>query len=110
MLIRALTLLLLTAPAATAQATVVGVVYDSLFAKAPMKGATVVIPELSRYAPSDDRGRFRFDTVPAGHYTMTFLHSSLDSMDVAAEILPLAVPAGGVGVSGLSRAKYSINL
>jgi hypothetical protein len=93
---RALTLLALFARIGTAQATVVGVVYDSLFTKGPMKGATVVIPELSRYVSSDDRGRFRFDSVPAGHYTMTFLHPSLDSLDIAAEVLPVAIPQSGV--------------
>jgi hypothetical protein len=61
-----------------------------------MKGATVVIPELSRYVASDDRGRFRFDSVPAGRYTMTFLHPSLDSLDIAAEVLPVAIPQSGV--------------
>ncbi|MFI5310137.1 MAG: carboxypeptidase regulatory-like domain-containing protein [Gemmatimonadales bacterium] len=90
-----LSLLALSSRAALAQATVVGVVFDSLFTKAPMKGATVVIPELSRYVTSDDRGRFRFDSVPAGRYTMTFLHSSLDSLDIAAEVLPVTVPPSG---------------
>jgi hypothetical protein len=94
--LRSVVLLALAARIGAAQATVVGVVFDSLFTRAPMKGATVVIPELSRYVHSDDRGRFRFDSVPAGRYTMTFLHPSLDSLDIAAEVLPVAIPASGV--------------
>ncbi|MFI5311086.1 MAG: carboxypeptidase regulatory-like domain-containing protein [Gemmatimonadales bacterium] len=92
---RAVALLALSGRLLGAQATVVGVVFDSLFTRAPMRSATVVIPELSRYVTSDDRGRFRFDSVPAGRYTMTFLHPSLDSLDIAAEVLPVAIPASG---------------
>ena len=88
--------LALSSRLSTAQATVVGTVFDSLFTNAPMRGATVVIPELSRYVTTDARGRFRFDSVPAGSYTMTFLHPKLDSLDIAAEVLPVTVPASGV--------------
>ena len=94
--LRSLALLALAASAARAQATVVGSVYDSLKARAPLAGATVVIPELSRYATADAFGRFRFDTVPAGQYSLTFLHPLLDSLDISAEILPLKVPARGI--------------
>ncbi len=92
---RALLLLTFAARLAAGQATVVGVVFDSLFTHAPMKGATVVIPELSRYVASDARGRFQFDSIPAGRYTMTFLHPSLDSLDISAEVLPISIPASG---------------
>ncbi len=88
--------MVLGARAVAAQATVVGVVFDSLVTRGPLKGATVVIPELARYAPTDEHGRFQFDTVPAGKYTMTFLHRNLDSLDVSAEILPITIPASGI--------------
>ena len=77
------------------QATIVGTVFDSLRTSAPLKFATVVIPELSRYVTADSLGRFRIEAVPAGRYTMTFLHPLLDSLDIAAEVLPVAVPASG---------------
>ncbi len=81
--------------AAAAQATVTGTVFDSLRTRAPLAGANVVIVELSRYAAADARGRFRFDAVPAGRYGVTFLHPSLDSLDMAAEVVPLVVPERG---------------
>ena len=91
----------LPAPTASAQtaaapATVGGTVFDSLRTMAPLKAATVVINELARYATTDARGRFEFEGgVPAGTYTITFLHPSLDSLLVAAELVPLNVPAAG---------------
>ena len=44
-----------------------------------------MLEELPRYVTTDARGRFRFDSVPAGLFTITFLHPSLDSLDIAAE-------------------------
>jgi hypothetical protein len=87
---------------AGAQATVVGTVFDSLRLGAPFKRATVVIPELSRYVTSDDEGRFRIDSVPAGRYSITFLHPILDSLDVSAEVLPITVPAKGIVIARLA--------
>ena len=37
----------------------------------PVRDATVTIPELRRAASSGDDGRFRFDAVPHGRYTLT---------------------------------------
>jgi hypothetical protein len=80
---------------AGAQATVTGTVFDSLRTSAPLKGATVVLPGLSRYAITDGRGRFRIDSVPAGQVTITFLHPALDSLGVAADIRTVTVPERG---------------
>ncbi len=91
----ALAMIAATWHGAAAQATVTGTVFDSLHANAPLAGANVVIVELSRYVAADSRGRFHFDSVPAGKYAITFLHPSLDSLDVAAEIVPLEVPERG---------------
>jgi hypothetical protein len=87
---------------AGAQATIVGTVFDSLRLTAPFKRATVVIPELSRYVTSDDDGRFKIDSVPAGRYTITFLHPVLDSLDISAEVLPITVPAKGIVIARLA--------
>jgi carboxypeptidase family protein len=78
-----------------AQATILGTVFDSLRTAAPLQRATVVIPELSRYATTDELGRFQMDSVPAGHYSITFLHPVLDSLDVSAEAFPITVPDKG---------------
>lgn len=37
---------------------------------APLREATLVITELRRSARSDSAGRFRFDSVPPGRYTL----------------------------------------
>lgn len=69
-----------------------GTVFDSLRSYAPLKGATVVINELPLYATTDGRGRFEFDIpVPNGNYTITFLHPTLDSLLMSAEVLPFSV-------------------
>ena len=65
-----------------AQAGISGTVFDSLRASAPLRGATVVLVEPSRYATSDERGRFHFDSVPPGRYTLAFMHPMLDSLDL----------------------------
>ena len=78
-----------------AQATVQGGVYDSLTTRAALQDAQVTILELGRFAATDARGRFRFDSVPAGRYTITFMHPLLDSLDISAPEVPIVVPATG---------------
>jgi hypothetical protein len=87
--------MIILARSAGAQATIVGTVFDSLRTLAPLKRATVVIPELSRYVSTDEAGRFQIDSVPAGRYSITFLHPVLDSLDVSAEAFPITVPEKG---------------
>ncbi|MFI5310749.1 MAG: carboxypeptidase regulatory-like domain-containing protein [Gemmatimonadales bacterium] len=72
-----------------------GTVFDSLRTNAPLKGATVALPGLVRYATTDGRGRFRLDSVPAGRVTITFLHPALDSLGVAADIQAVTIPERG---------------
>ncbi len=88
--------------ALSAQANIVGVVYDSLATRAALFEAQVTIVELGRIAWTDKRGRFRFDTVKAGRYTITFLHPVLDSLDVSAPEYPLDVPPAGTIVAALA--------
>ncbi len=95
MRLRHLVLLALAIRGISAQATVTGIVFDSLRTRTELTHATVVIPEIGRYATTDSRGRFRFDSVPAGQYSITFLHAELDSLDMAAPSIPLAVPTLG---------------
>jgi len=97
--------LLLLARLAAAQATdstrppaaqVSGVVYDSI-ARAPLAGAMVQLvtadnpASLSRATSSDSRGRFTFDSVPKGRYTLGFFHPMLDSLGIEPPERELAV-------------------
>lgn len=75
-------MVLLGASMLGAQASITGTVFDSLRTNAPLHGATVVLVERSRYATSDERGRFHFDSVVPGRYTVAFMHPMLDSLDL----------------------------
>jgi len=63
---------------AQARASVNGIVYDSL-ASAPLSGALVAIVGTSRSTISDDKGRFRFDSLAPNTYTFTAQHDAIDS-------------------------------
>jgi len=77
-------------PALVAQshaARVEGTVIDSVRAR-PAAGASVfltrILPEPSEFRSTvtDDKGRFHFDTVVAGHYTISFATAYLDSLGI----------------------------
>jgi hypothetical protein len=86
-------------PARTPGATVSGVVHDSL-ARAPLAGAWVqlVAADGAANAPrtvvSDTLGRFAFDGVPDGRYTIGFFHPLLDSLGVAPPLRAVRVRRG----------------
>ena len=80
---------------AGAQANVTGTVYDSLVTRGAMRDAQVVIVELNQVAVSDRFGRFRFEKIRAGRYTIGFMHAVLDSFDLAAPQLTIEVPPAG---------------
>ena len=86
--------LALTAVKAGAQGSIAGTVFDSLRMRAPLADATVVLVERSRYATTDARGRFAFDSVPDGHYTIGFMHPVLDSLDLQAPVVAVDVAEG----------------
>ncbi|MDQ6610907.1 MAG: carboxypeptidase regulatory-like domain-containing protein [Gemmatimonadota bacterium] len=56
-----------------------GVVFDSLLMK-PIAHATVTLLDLSLDAIADDRGRFAFNSVPAGEHTIVFSTPEIDSL------------------------------
>ncbi len=78
------TLMILTLRAShlAAQSSIAGTVFDSLRTEAPLAGATVVLLETSRYATSDRQGRFRFDSVAPGRYTLGVIFGLLDTLGV----------------------------
>lgn len=84
----------LHATSAFAQQRITGTVYDSLGARAPLANATVVLIERARYVTTDARGRFRIDSVPAGSYTLGFMHAVLDSLGLVAPVTRVDVTAG----------------
>jgi hypothetical protein len=92
LLLAAITALAAHAMPARAQSVVSGYVFDSLRTKRNLVDAQVVIVELNRYAATDAGGHYRFaEPVPAGQWTITFLHPVLDSLLTAAPMLPLVV-------------------
>jgi len=86
--------LVLAAATAGAQGGISGTVYDSLRSHAALANATVVLIERDRYATTDAHGRFRFDTVPDGRYTLGFTHEILDSLDLELPPVPVEVAGG----------------
>lgn len=76
---------------AGAQGSISGSVYDSLSARGPLANATVVLVERNKYATTDAKGRFKFDSVPDGHYSIGFMHAVLDSFDLQVATVPVEV-------------------
>lgn len=71
---------LLSAPVASAQGTIRGVLADSLISGRPVEGAEVVLLGAGRKATTDANGRFDFDDVRAGRHTVAFWAPWLDSL------------------------------
>jgi hypothetical protein len=71
--------------------TVTGVVFDSLVSKQVLAGAQLWLEGTELTATSDATGRYRFDKVPVGSYTLTVLHPLLDSLGVPAPSRELTV-------------------
>jgi hypothetical protein len=59
-----------------------GVAYDSL-SKRPLRDAFVAVTGTSRSATSDDKGRFRLDSVPEGPQVFTMQHAVFDSLGLS---------------------------
>ncbi|HKC38898.1 MAG TPA: carboxypeptidase-like regulatory domain-containing protein, partial [Gemmatimonadales bacterium] len=70
-----------------------GVVYDSLL-HAPLGGAEVWLRGTERRELTERDGRFHFDSLPAGRYTIAVSHAGLDSVGLYSVALPLTVAAG----------------
>jgi hypothetical protein len=79
-----LVVLLASAAVLPAQATLRGVVHDSLLSHRPLAGATVVVHGTDRTALTDRRGRFTISDLPAGPHIVGFFHPTFDSLDLSA--------------------------
>src|SRR5437667_12654375 len=88
-----LSLLLLLAPqVAAGQRPGEGTVYDSLL-HGPLRGADVWVRGSEQHVQTDSDGRFHFDSIAAGRYTLLVSHPGLDS----AGVFTLAVPVNITG-------------
>ncbi len=71
-----------------------GAVFDSLVTERPLANATVVVVELARYTTTDSAGRFRFDSLPPGRFSVTFQHPVLDRLGAGGGTSVVALGAG----------------
>ena len=78
-----------------AQGRITGTVFDSLITRAPLRGSVVTLVATGRYAVADDRGRFAFDSVLPGRYSIGFMHPVLDSLDVYVPPIAVELPNSG---------------
>jgi hypothetical protein len=81
---------------------VTGEVIDSLFTKAPLPDAEVVIEGIFRPIRTDARGRFAVDSVPAGTYRVGFFHPTIDDLGLQAATVVVRVTADDVAAVGLT--------
>jgi hypothetical protein len=98
-----LALLPVAVPSAGAQATragrLEGVVFDSAHAR-PLAGARVLAfgieprPDFSAGSTTDERGRYRIDSLPPGRYMVGFESPLLDSLEITLAPREIAIAAG----------------
>ncbi|MCU0635223.1 MAG: TonB-dependent receptor [Gemmatimonadaceae bacterium] len=81
---------------------IAGEVIDSLFTRAPLADADIVIEGLARVIRSDARGRFRVDSVPVGSYRIAFFHPTIDDVGLQAAPVTVRVLEGEVAQVALT--------
>jgi hypothetical protein len=102
--------LIACASALPAQATmrlgrVRGLVLDSLLG-GPLADATVVLTPVGRRTLTDSTGRFAFDSVPPGEWTVVFHHPALDSLGISDHGTPVRVFAGATASATLATTSF----
>jgi hypothetical protein len=75
-----------------------GVAFDSLHRR-PLRDAQITVLEIGRTAVSDDKGRFRLDSVPEGQFTFTVQHAAFDSAGLSGATARVTVRRGGPKVT-----------
>ena len=88
-------LALVFAASAEAQA-LSGVLRDSLLYDGPLPNATVRIEGLHKETRTDLLGHFRFDSLPAGTYRLSFSHPAFDQAGVGSPRWRVDLPAQGL--------------
>jgi hypothetical protein len=84
-----------------------GMAYDSL-RNAPLASATINLsgPGVSKSATSDGKGRFVFDSIAPGSYTVVMYHATLDSIGLAGISKP-AIVKDGTGIVEISTPSFA---
>ena len=85
-----LVLLVLPTQVVLGQRPVVGTVFDSLL-HAPLRGADVWVRGSEQRVQTDVNGRFRFDSIAPGRYTLLVSHPGLDSAGLFTLAVPLTI-------------------
>lgn len=83
------------------RAALTGTVYDSVH-RAPLANASVVLAHTTLAAQTDYAGHYRFDSLSAGHYTVTFFHPILDSLGVSAPARDVDLAPDGTTTADLA--------
>jgi len=78
-----------------------GVVIDSILG-AMLPGAIVHLAPLNRSTQTDSAGRFVFDSVPAGEWSLSFDHPALDSLRLTEPAVAVRVFAGTTAIITLA--------
>lgn len=78
-------------PAGTANA--VGIVFDSVRIR-PLAGARIRVDTSQLVAVTDEEGRFRLDSIPAGRHVLRVEHPRLDTLGVVLRSEPIDFQAG----------------
>ena len=85
---------------------VIGVAIDSIHG-GPLRAATVTIVGTKGSGVTDSLGQFRIDSVVPGEYKLQLSHPLLDSIGVAIETQPIAMPLARYAVVRLSTPSQS---
>jgi Carboxypeptidase regulatory-like domain/TonB-dependent Receptor Plug Domain len=105
----------LTPPAAAKQAPpdtthhysgVIGVAIDSIHG-GPLRAATVTVVGTKREGVTDSLGQFRIDSILPGDYKLQLSHPLLDSIGLAIETQPIAMPLARYAVVRMSTPSQS---
>ena len=83
-----------------------GVVIDSLLG-AYLPNARVLLQPGTRTTYTDSAGRFAFDSVPAGAWTLTFRHPELDSIGMTPGTVPVRVFGAATASTVLATPGFS---
>ncbi len=81
------------AQGAATRVTVTGLAFDSLHG-VPLAGAFITIAERSRATTSDAKGKFTFDTLPPGTYTVAMQHAVFDNLGLSGSTTRAVVTDG----------------